>query len=82
MVTAFSEAKTVLLAATHLSFPEETAELCLATGCQCGVAAAGRRPLGFFSQKLEKAQLAYSIFDRELFAIYAAIRHFRHQVEG
>ncbi len=76
MKTAFSEAKTALLAATHLSFLEETAELCLATdasavaiGAVLQQRASGQqewRPLGFFSQKLEKAQMAYSAFDREL----------------
>ena len=39
-------------------------------------------PLGFFSAKLEKAQLSYSAFDRELFGVYAAIRHFHHRLEG
>ena len=38
--------------------------------------------MGFFSAKLEKAQLSYSAFDRELFGVYAAIRHFRHHLEG
>ena len=40
------------------------------------------RPLGLFSAKLEKAQLTYSAFDRELYGIYATIRHFRHHLEG
>ena len=40
------------------------------------------QPLGFFSAKLEKAQLSYSAFNRELFGVYAAIRHFRHDQEG
>jgi len=37
-------------------------------------------PLGFFSQKLDPAQVKYSAFDRELFACVAAIRHFRYMV--
>jgi hypothetical protein len=43
-----------------------------------GVAA----PLGFFSNKLETAQQKYSAFDRELFACYAGIRHFRYMLGG
>ena len=31
---------------------------------------------------MEKAQLNYSTFDRELLAVYLAIKHFRHQLEG
>ena len=38
--------------------------------------------MGFFSKKLEPPQKKYSAFDRELFAVYASIRHFRHQLEG
>jgi RNase H-like domain found in reverse transcriptase/Integrase zinc binding domain len=40
------------------------------------------RPLGFFSKKLEPAQTRYSAFDRELWACFAGIRHFRHMLEG
>ncbi len=34
------------------------------------------RRLGFLSKKLEPAQQKYSTFDRELFVVYAGIRHF------
>ncbi|BHF74080.1 hypothetical protein SprV_0401716400 [Sparganum proliferum] len=40
------------------------------------------QPLAFFSQKLQPAQTRYSTFSRELLAIYLAIRHFRHPLEG
>lgn len=40
------------------------------------------RPLSFFSQKLQPAQTRYSTFGRELLAIYMAIKHFRHILEG
>jgi transposase InsO family protein len=39
-------------------------------------------PLGFFSQKLEPAQVKYSAFNRELLACYLGIRHSRHMLEG
>ena len=39
-------------------------------------------PLAFFSRKLTPAQTRYSTFDRELLAIYEAIRHFRYFLEG
>ena len=40
------------------------------------------QPLGFFSKKLTKTEIRYSTFDRELLAIFLAVRHFRHILEG
>ena len=40
------------------------------------------RPLAFFSKRLQPAEARYSTFGRELLAIYAAIRHLRHVLEG
>ncbi|BHF61838.1 hypothetical protein SprV_0100481700 [Sparganum proliferum] len=40
------------------------------------------QPLAFFSQNPQPAQTRYSTFSRELLAIYLAIRHFRHLLEG
>ena len=75
-----------------LAFPKDNAELSLATDAsathvgavlqQREDSSADWRPLGFFSAKLEAAQLSYSAFDRELFGVVAGIRHFRHQLEG
>ncbi len=42
----------------------------------------GWRPLGFFSAQLDKAQVNYSTFDRELFAVVVVIKHFRYMLEG
>lgn len=39
-------------------------------------------PLAFFSRKLSPTESRYSTYDRELLAIYAAIRHFRQLIEG
>ena len=39
-------------------------------------------PVAFFSTKLKPAETRYSTYDRELLAIYLAIKHFRHFVEG
>ena len=38
--------------------------------------------LSFFSRKLTPTQTKYSAYDRELLAIYAAIKHFRYILEG
>lgn len=40
------------------------------------------QPLSFFSRKLTPTEQRYSTFSRELLAIYLALRHFRHYVEG
>ena len=40
------------------------------------------QPLAFFSKQLRKPELKYSAFDRELLAIYLAVRHFRYFLEG
>ena len=40
------------------------------------------RPIGFFSRRLSPAERNYSVFDRELLAIYAATIKFRHLIEG
>lgn len=39
-------------------------------------------PLGFFSRKLTEREKRYSTYDRELLGAYAAIKYFRHQLEG
>ena len=39
-------------------------------------------PLGFFAQKLSPTEQRYNTFGRELLAIYRAIRHFSHSLEG
>ena len=40
------------------------------------------QPLSFFSKKLNPTETRYSAFDRELLAVYATIKHFRHNLEG
>ena len=39
-------------------------------------------PLGFFSRKLSDTETKYSAYDRELLAIFAAIKYFRYLLEG
>ena len=38
--------------------------------------------ISFFSKKLRPAKTRHSTFDRELLAVYLAIKHFRHFLEG
>lgn len=40
------------------------------------------KPLAFFSKKFNPSQCKYSAYDRELTAIYEAIKHFKYFLEG
>jgi hypothetical protein len=92
MRSAFSAAKQALNEATLLAHPVAGATLALAvdaSNTHVGACLQQRRPLhngweplGFFSKKLEKAQMAYSAFDRELLACVSGIKHFRFMLEG
>jgi cleavage and polyadenylation specificity factor subunit 1 len=92
MVAAFQTAKDSLCRAIHLVHPSPGAEISLmvyASNKHVGAAlqqqtspSAPWQPLGFYSKKLEPAQTRYSAFDRELWACFAGIRHFRHMLEG
>jgi hypothetical protein len=83
-------AKSALVNTTHLAHPAPAATLALATDASDTHMGAvlqqleGRhwRPLAFFSQKFTAPQVKYSTFDRELTAIFAAVRHFRFLLEG
>ncbi|BHF73760.1 hypothetical protein SprV_0401684300 [Sparganum proliferum] len=77
--SAFEEAKKALADATmlhHLS-SDAHAQLILTTDASSN--AVGEV---LHQQKLQPAQTRYSTFSRELLAIYLAIRHFRHLLEG
>ena len=53
-----------------------------ATLYQFDTAKNSRVPIAFFSKSLRHAQLNYSIFDKEILAIYSSIKHFRYMLEG
>ena len=85
---AFEKAKSELAEVTLLFHPSSEAEMTLtvdasdvAMGGQIEQKIEGRFvPIAFFSKKLTEAERKYSAFDRELLAIYSAIKHFRHYV--
>lgn len=41
-----------------------------------------RQLLGFYSSKLDPKQQLWCTYDRELYAVYAAVEHFSHLLEG
>jgi hypothetical protein len=89
---AFVAAKEALAAATCLVHPSQGFQLSLMVDASAdhigGALQQWRLPadlwqlLGFFSRKLDSAQVKYSAFDRELLACFQAIRHFRFMLEG
>lgn len=89
---AFNAAKDALdkiVPLTHLS-THQNSQLILSTDASGDAVGAALQqlvhgqlqPLSFFSRRLQPAQTRYSTFGRELLAVYYAIRHFRHLLEG
>jgi len=77
-------AKDALWSATGLAFPRPQAELALMVDASVEHvgAALQQRALGFFSKKLDPAQVRYSTYNRELLACVLGISHFRFMLEG
>jgi RNase H-like domain found in reverse transcriptase len=88
---AFQAARESLADTALLDHPAAAAELVLVTDASASHVGAvlqqrqrgqSWRPIGFYSKKLSQAEAKYSAFDRELLAVYSAIIHFQHLVEG
>lgn len=88
--TAFVKSKNDLANAALLIHPSDTAEIRVVTDASDIAMGAvleqklcnSWKPLAFFSRKFTSAQQKYSAYDRELTAIYEAIKFFRHFLEG
>ena len=88
--SAFLAAKDALVTATLLHHPHPNAQTSItvdasnrAVGGQLEQLLDGTWcPVAFFSRKLSNAKRKYSTFDRELLAIFLAVKHFRHLIEG
>ncbi|KMQ86466.1 pol polyprotein [Lasius niger] len=87
---AFKITKESLTQATLIAHPKLNAELALFTDASDNSVGAVLQqrveeewePLGFFSKKLSPTETKYSAFDRELLAIYLAVKYFRHMIEA
>jgi cleavage and polyadenylation specificity factor subunit 1 len=90
MEAAFEKGKEAVCRATQLAHPDPEAEISLAADASdthIGAVlqqktAAGWQPLSFYSKKLSATEERYSAFDRELWAVFSGIRHFRYLLEG
>lgn len=89
-LAAFEACKESLCNAALLAHPDCSAKLALVTDASDkGIGAVLQQwkdetwqPLAFFSRKLSPSQAKYSPYDRELLAIYEAIKYFRHMLEA
>nr|CAH8841726.1 unnamed protein product [Trichobilharzia regenti] len=87
---AFTQIKKAIANATLLMYQDPTAPLSISVDASNAAIGAVLQqlvdkewqPLAFFSRRLQLAETKYSTFGRELLAMYCAIRHFRHSVEG
>ena len=90
MISALNLTKEALASATMLAHPladSPTAVTVDASGVAVGAVLeqlihGSWQPLAFFSRQLRPAEEKYSAFDRELLALYLAVRHFRYFLEG
>ncbi|GFW47275.1 transposon Tf2-9 polyprotein [Trichonephila clavipes] len=89
-ITAFQRCKQALADAALLAHPSPSAPLALHVdasnyaigGALHQVVVSELQPLAFFSRKLTSSEKSYSAYDRELLAIYSAIRHFRYMLDA
>lgn len=87
---SFHSLKQALAEATQTSFLSPNSQLTLTTDASTSCIGAALeqtergvvKPIGFFSRKLSTTETRYSTYDRELLAIFAAIKYFRHYLEG
>lgn len=89
-LAAFEACKESLANAALLAHPDCSAKLAVVTDASDMALGAvlqqfkegAWEPLAFFSRKLNPSQMKYSPYDRELLAIYEAIKYFRHMLEA
>ena len=87
---AFGNIKKALADATLLFHPKQDAPTSVMTDASSCAVGAVFQPyidtqwclIAYFSEKVKPAETKYCTFDRELLAVYLAIKHFRHFIEG
>lgn len=87
---AFEKCRQSILEATTLGHPIHGAQLNIMTDASdhsIGAVLQQRennrwKPLAFFSKSMSATQCRYSVYDRELLAMYTAVKHFRRLIEG
>jgi len=86
---AFDKLKEAVSLATELSFPDANATFSItadASGhaigaCLHQIVNGVSSPLSFFSRKLSDAEVRYSTFDKELLAVFSALKKWKYMVQ-
>ena len=89
-IISFENIKNDLTQSTQLYYYDTSEEITLTTDASNFAIGAvlnktinnSQKPISFFSKKLKIHQTHYSTFDRELLAIYEAIKHFEYLLEA
>jgi hypothetical protein len=89
-ISAFEKCNEKLATATLLAHPCDNARLAIVNDASNTVVGATLQqsindewqPLAFFSKKLTATETKYGAYDRELLAIYLAVKHFQYMVKG
>ena len=87
---AFDSLKHKLTTAPVLAYPDPTKQFTVTTDASSRAIGAvlsqdhgkGQQPIAFFSRKLNPAELNYAPYERELLALIAALKHWRHYLRG
>ena len=86
LTEAFNNTKEALMHATQLSIFDDSIPACIRTDASAEIIAAvleqKGKPIAFFSKHLSPCEKKYSTYDRELLAVYRAIKHFRYYMEA
>ena len=85
-IKSFESAKQEMLKITKLAYPLHNAPYTLTTDASDFALGAvleqqqeeSLKPIAFFSRKMSQAQMRYSTFDREMLAIFSAVKDFEH----
>ena len=87
---ALQELKSALTSCVDLTFPSADAKMTITTdasahsigACLHQIINGDSKPLSFFSRKLSETEKQYSTFDRELLAIFAAVKRWKEFIHG
>ena len=90
LIQCFEESKKALSSATRLAFPDPDAQTELVvdtSGFRIGAVLQQvkndvTRPIAFWSKSLSDPQKSWSAFERELYACYAALKHFHYFLDA
>ena len=90
LIQCFEESEKALSSATRLTFPDPDAQTELvvdASGFRIGAVLQQvkddvTRPIAFWSKSLSDPQKFWSAFERELYACYAALKHFHYFLDA